>query len=96
MKNRMKYTDEPMGEPPILLATALRDAMLLASGAHTTPQDKAREARAMADFLEAAAPADSVLAKVVPSNHINTWRSWMRIRGIIGSVGPALPTGWQG
>ncbi|BBZ28615.1 hypothetical protein MMAD_29100 [Mycolicibacterium madagascariense] len=43
----------------------LRDAMLLASGAHTTPQDKAREARAMADFLEAAAPADSVLAKVV-------------------------------
>ena len=43
----------------------LRDAMLLASGAQTTPQDKAREARAMADFLEAAAPADSVLAKVV-------------------------------
>ena len=43
----------------------LRDAMLLASGAATTPQDKAREARAMADFLEAAAPADSVLAKVV-------------------------------
>jgi SAM-dependent methyltransferase len=43
----------------------LRDAMLLASGASTTPQDKAREARAMADFLESAAPADSVLAKVV-------------------------------
>jgi methyltransferase-like protein/2-polyprenyl-3-methyl-5-hydroxy-6-metoxy-1,4-benzoquinol methylase len=43
----------------------LRDAMLLASGTSTTPQDKAREARAMADFLEAAAPADSVLAKVV-------------------------------
>ncbi len=43
----------------------LRDAMLLASGASATPEDKVREARAMVDFLEAAAPADSVLAKVV-------------------------------
>lgn len=43
----------------------LRDAMLLASGASVTAADKVREARSMVDFLEAAAPADSVLAKVV-------------------------------
>jgi SAM-dependent methyltransferase len=43
----------------------LRDAMLLASGSSATPEDKVREAREMVEFLEAAAPADSVLAKVV-------------------------------
>ncbi|MDX1891756.1 class I SAM-dependent methyltransferase [Mycolicibacterium sp. 050158] len=43
----------------------LRDAMLLASGASTTPQEKARDAREMVDFLATAAPTDSVLAAVV-------------------------------
>lgn len=43
----------------------LRDAMMLASGASATPQQKASDARDMVDFLAAAAPADSVLAAVV-------------------------------
>lgn len=43
----------------------MRDAMLLASGASTAPQDKVREARGMADFLEDVAPADGVLARVL-------------------------------
>ncbi|MBJ7337887.1 class I SAM-dependent methyltransferase [Mycolicibacterium sp.] len=43
----------------------MRDAMMLASGASTTPQDKAREARAMAGFLEEVAPPDGVLARVL-------------------------------
>jgi methyltransferase-like protein/SAM-dependent methyltransferase len=43
----------------------LRDAMLLASGASATPNEKAREARGMIDFLEEVATADSVLARVV-------------------------------
>jgi SAM-dependent methyltransferase/methyltransferase-like protein len=43
----------------------LRDAMLLASGASTTPDGKAREARGMLDFLEEVAPAEGVLARVV-------------------------------
>jgi SAM-dependent methyltransferase len=43
----------------------LRDAMLLASGASTTPDDKARDARGMLDFLEDVAPAEGVLARVV-------------------------------
>lgn len=43
----------------------LRDAMLLASGASTTPDDKVREARGIADFLEEVAPPDSVLARVL-------------------------------
>lgn len=43
----------------------LRDAMLLASGASTTPDDKVRDARGMLDFLEEVAPAEGVLARVV-------------------------------
>jgi len=43
----------------------LRDAMLLASGASTTPDDKAREARGMLDFLEEVVPAEGVMARVV-------------------------------
>jgi methyltransferase-like protein/2-polyprenyl-3-methyl-5-hydroxy-6-metoxy-1,4-benzoquinol methylase len=43
----------------------VRDAMLLASGASGSADAKVRDAREMADFLEAAAPADSVLAKVL-------------------------------
>ena len=43
----------------------MRDAMMLASGASTTPQDKAREARGMVDFLEGVAPQDGVLARVL-------------------------------
>ena len=43
----------------------VRDAMLLASGGSATPEDKVREARTMADFLEEVAPADSVLAGVL-------------------------------
>ena len=43
----------------------LRDAMLLASGGSTTPEDRAREAREMADFLEEVVPADGVLARVL-------------------------------
>jgi methyltransferase-like protein/SAM-dependent methyltransferase len=42
-----------------------RDAMLLASGASATPEDKARDARAMVDFLEEVSPADGVLARVL-------------------------------
>jgi methyltransferase-like protein/SAM-dependent methyltransferase len=43
----------------------LRDAMLLASGGSATPQDRAREARDIVDFLEEVAPGDSVLARVL-------------------------------
>jgi len=43
----------------------LRDAMQLASGGATTPDEKAREARRMVDFLEEVAPVDGVLARVV-------------------------------
>jgi len=43
----------------------IRDAMQLASGASATPDDRAREARGMVDFLEEVAPADGVLARVV-------------------------------
>jgi methyltransferase-like protein/2-polyprenyl-3-methyl-5-hydroxy-6-metoxy-1,4-benzoquinol methylase len=42
-----------------------RDAMLLASGASATPEEKVRDARGMVDFLEDAVPADSVLARVL-------------------------------
>jgi methyltransferase-like protein/SAM-dependent methyltransferase len=42
-----------------------RDAMLLASGASTTPEAKARDARGMVDFLEEVIPADGVLARVL-------------------------------
>lgn len=43
----------------------IRDAMQLASGASATPDDRAREALGMIDFLEEVAPADGVLARVV-------------------------------
>lgn len=43
----------------------VRDAMLLASGASSEPEAKAREARGMADFLEDVAPSDGVLARVL-------------------------------
>jgi methyltransferase-like protein/2-polyprenyl-3-methyl-5-hydroxy-6-metoxy-1,4-benzoquinol methylase len=43
----------------------LRDAMLLASGASGTPDEKARDARGMIDFLEEVAAGDSVLSRVV-------------------------------
>lgn len=43
----------------------VRDAMLLASGAFTTPEDRVREARGMADFLGAVVPADGVLSRVL-------------------------------
>jgi methyltransferase-like protein/SAM-dependent methyltransferase len=43
----------------------VRDAMLLASGTSASPDDKVREARRMADFLDEVAPADSVLASVL-------------------------------
>ncbi|WP_319450048.1 MULTISPECIES: methyltransferase regulatory domain-containing protein [unclassified Mycobacterium] len=43
----------------------VRDAMLLASGTSTSPDEKVREARRMADFLDEVAPADSVLASVL-------------------------------
>jgi methyltransferase-like protein/2-polyprenyl-3-methyl-5-hydroxy-6-metoxy-1,4-benzoquinol methylase len=42
-----------------------RDAMLLASGASATPEEKVRDARGMVDFLEEAVPADGVLARVL-------------------------------
>jgi len=42
-----------------------RDAMLLASGASATPEDKARDARGMVEFLEEVVPADGVLARVL-------------------------------
>jgi SAM-dependent methyltransferase len=43
----------------------LRDAMQLAGGGTATPDEKAREARRMVDFLEEVAPADGVLAREV-------------------------------
>jgi methyltransferase-like protein/SAM-dependent methyltransferase len=43
----------------------VRDAMLLASGGSTTPDEKVRNARSMVDFLEEVAPVDGVLARVV-------------------------------
>ena len=43
----------------------VRDAMLLASGSSATPEEKVREARGMADFLEEVAPADGVLARML-------------------------------
>src|SRR6478672_12244551 len=43
----------------------VRDAMLLASGDSVTPEEKVREARRMADFLEEVAPVDGVLARVL-------------------------------
>ncbi|WP_232004864.1 methyltransferase regulatory domain-containing protein [Mycobacterium sp. ACS1612] len=43
----------------------LRDAMLLASGGSTSPEDKVREARRMVDFLEEAQSADSALARII-------------------------------
>jgi methyltransferase-like protein len=43
----------------------MRDAMMLASGASTTPDEKVREARDMVEFLEEVAPADGVLARVL-------------------------------
>ena len=42
-----------------------RDAMLLASGASATPEEKARDARGMVEFLEEVAPADGVLTRVL-------------------------------
>jgi methyltransferase-like protein/2-polyprenyl-3-methyl-5-hydroxy-6-metoxy-1,4-benzoquinol methylase len=42
-----------------------RDAMLLASGASATPEEKAHDARGMVDFLEEVVPADGVLARVL-------------------------------
>jgi len=43
----------------------MRDAMLLASGASATPEQRVRDAREMVDFLEEVAPAGGVLARVV-------------------------------
>jgi hypothetical protein len=43
----------------------MRDAMLLASGASATPEQKVRDAREMVDFLEEVAPSGGVLARVV-------------------------------
>jgi SAM-dependent methyltransferase len=43
----------------------VRDAMMLASGAFTTPEDRVREARGVADFLEEVAPSDGVLSRVL-------------------------------
>jgi methyltransferase-like protein len=43
----------------------MRDAMLLASGASTTPDAKVLEARRMVDFLQEVAPAEGVLARVL-------------------------------
>jgi methyltransferase-like protein len=43
----------------------LRDAMLLASGGSTTPEDKVRSARGMVDFLEEVSTADSALARII-------------------------------
>jgi SAM-dependent methyltransferase/methyltransferase-like protein len=43
----------------------MRDAMLLASGASTSPGEKVAEARRMVDFLQEVAPADGVLARVL-------------------------------
>jgi methyltransferase-like protein/protein-L-isoaspartate O-methyltransferase len=43
----------------------LRDAMLLASGGSTTPDEKVRNARSMVDFLEEVSSADSALARMI-------------------------------
>jgi SAM-dependent methyltransferase len=43
----------------------LRDAMLLASGGSTTPDEKVRNARSMVDFLEEVSSADSALARII-------------------------------
>jgi methyltransferase-like protein/2-polyprenyl-3-methyl-5-hydroxy-6-metoxy-1,4-benzoquinol methylase len=43
----------------------LRDAMLLASGASVTPEEKVRNARRMFDFLEEVTPADGALARIL-------------------------------
>jgi len=43
----------------------LRDAMLLASGDSTTPDEKVRDARRMVDFLEEVSSADSALARII-------------------------------
>lgn len=43
----------------------MRDAMMLASGASSTPDAKVRDARRMVDFLEEVAPSDGVLARVL-------------------------------
>lgn len=43
----------------------MRDAMMLASGAATAPDEKVREARGMAGFLADVAPAEGVLARVL-------------------------------
>jgi methyltransferase-like protein len=43
----------------------LRDAMLLASGASTTPEDKVRDARGVIDFLEEVIPPDRALARTL-------------------------------
>jgi methyltransferase-like protein len=48
----------------------LRDAMLLASGGSTTPEDKARAARSMVDFLDEAAPAGGVLSRVIAESRV--------------------------
>jgi methyltransferase-like protein len=48
----------------------LRDAMLLASGDSTSPDDKARAARGMADFLGEVAPAGGVLARVIAESRV--------------------------
>ncbi|MFG1932854.1 methyltransferase regulatory domain-containing protein [Mycobacterium sp. NPDC048908] len=43
----------------------LRDAMLLASGGSTSPEQKVREARRMIDFLQESTSADSALARII-------------------------------
>jgi methyltransferase-like protein/2-polyprenyl-3-methyl-5-hydroxy-6-metoxy-1,4-benzoquinol methylase len=43
----------------------LRDAMMLASGGSTTPEEKALNARGMVEFLDEVAPAGGVLARVI-------------------------------
>ena len=50
----------------------LRDAMLLASGGATTPEDRAREARGMVDFLDEVVPEDGVLARVLAEFHLHS------------------------
>jgi methyltransferase-like protein/2-polyprenyl-3-methyl-5-hydroxy-6-metoxy-1,4-benzoquinol methylase len=48
----------------------LRDAMLLASGDRTSPNEKALAARGMADFLGEVAPVGGVLARVVAESRV--------------------------
>jgi SAM-dependent methyltransferase len=43
----------------------LRDAMLLASGGSTSPEQKVRDARGMVDFLEEVSSADSAMARII-------------------------------